>query len=413
MLSFGRNSSSSRPSSIHGDRERDSFDNTSVTKQKLDTTQATLAPAPAKHVVPSPVNESPARERAAEADAVGPSSLNQVLHEAAGSEQAEAMSPTGYVPPPLIDSSIGNPGAFTDQADELPQPVTVSDPFLPPKPSSTRGPPSSYAPSVHDTPASITVSKVHPEAPPTESEPDPSGPHDGPSAPAAAPMAGPPSNATGEVDMPAPAPVLESEPASTPSPPIPEPELASAPPSPIPEPEPASAPPPPIPEPEPVSVPPAAPPAQIDMPEPLPIPSFEKPDSALSHSEPSNPQPSGHDVSGNVAVSQFPVPASAPELDRAAPVDNTGIVINPMPVPVHEQHSLQGQDESMPSRGPVFRALPVAPRWPSQEAWGGDCHDQSNSNGSAHYDVPSMKYVFSRPSVFSKFSSIYQEQRLL
>jgi hypothetical protein len=35
---------------------------------------------------------------------------------------------TGYIPPPVIDSTAGNPGAFTNLTDELPQPVIAQDP---------------------------------------------------------------------------------------------------------------------------------------------------------------------------------------------------------------------------------------------------------------------------------------------
>jgi hypothetical protein len=41
----------------------------------------------------------------------------------------EAISPTGYIPPPVVDSSVGNPGAFTDDPEALPQPDVVLDPY--------------------------------------------------------------------------------------------------------------------------------------------------------------------------------------------------------------------------------------------------------------------------------------------
>ena len=40
----------------------------------------------------------------------------------------ETQSPTGYIPPPVIDSTVGNPGAFTDVTDDLPQPDIAQDP---------------------------------------------------------------------------------------------------------------------------------------------------------------------------------------------------------------------------------------------------------------------------------------------
>ena len=92
---------------------------------------------------PSPIAESPAREAAAiQSEALGPSPLAQ---QTTSSEDAakpndgdlaqpaveEQTSPTGYVPPPLVNSSAGNPGAFTDDLEELPQPQVVRDPYAP------------------------------------------------------------------------------------------------------------------------------------------------------------------------------------------------------------------------------------------------------------------------------------------
>jgi hypothetical protein len=34
----------------------------------------------------------------------------------------ETQDPTGYIIPPVIDTTVGNPGAFTDVIDDLPQP---------------------------------------------------------------------------------------------------------------------------------------------------------------------------------------------------------------------------------------------------------------------------------------------------
>ena len=44
-------------------------------------------------------------------------------------ERETTESPTGYVPPPLLDSAVGNPGAFTDESDTLPQPAVIRDPY--------------------------------------------------------------------------------------------------------------------------------------------------------------------------------------------------------------------------------------------------------------------------------------------
>ena len=40
----------------------------------------------------------------------------------------ETQSPMGYIPPPVIDSTAGNPGAFTDFNDDLLQPDIAQDP---------------------------------------------------------------------------------------------------------------------------------------------------------------------------------------------------------------------------------------------------------------------------------------------
>ena len=87
---------------------------------------------------PSPIAESPIKEAAAIAqEVVGTSPLAQT---ASSSEEvppkpttlspvSELQSPTGYIPPPVLDSTLGNPGAFTDGLVELPQPEIVKDPY--------------------------------------------------------------------------------------------------------------------------------------------------------------------------------------------------------------------------------------------------------------------------------------------
>ena len=111
----------------------------------LSSTAAAQAVAPAV-ISTSPIAESPAREAAAmEQEILGPSPLArqttaEEMTTMPESDQAaplpaveEQTSPTGYVPPPLIDSSAGNPGAFTDDPDKLPQPKTVVDPHIVPE----------------------------------------------------------------------------------------------------------------------------------------------------------------------------------------------------------------------------------------------------------------------------------------
>lgn len=120
---------------------------------------------------------------AAETQPPGPSPLMQEAR-TASPEPMDATSPVGYVPPPLVDSSIGNPGAFTDQMDEeLPQPVVVSDPYLPSRPHSFKGAPSTRAPSIHEIP--VPVSPSQGERPSqqertTEPERSPTPPQDAP-----------------------------------------------------------------------------------------------------------------------------------------------------------------------------------------------------------------------------------------
>ena len=122
------------------------------------------ADAPSLKGIPTPIAESPAREeQAAREQVVGPSPLAQPQQPAAPEVQAPPAvaedtpasgasdtpavitvetkpeepaqptesipSPTGYIPPPTIDSTAGNPGAFTDDPEALPQPVAVVDPY--------------------------------------------------------------------------------------------------------------------------------------------------------------------------------------------------------------------------------------------------------------------------------------------
>ena len=82
--------------------------------------------------IPSTIAESPLRETAAEAQETFCSS--PLVQPITFSEATlplpveDAQSPTGYIPPPVIDSTVGEPGAFSDDTDELPQPEIVQDP---------------------------------------------------------------------------------------------------------------------------------------------------------------------------------------------------------------------------------------------------------------------------------------------
>lgn len=141
MLSPSR--TSSRPSSIH---EHDSSDSASIVKLKVDTTSNTLSPPTVTtHVVPCATIAVPVRE-AAERE------LPEVR--TVDPDPMDAESPVGYVPPPLIDSTLGNPGAFTDWIDEgLPQPVVISDPYMLPSPESVRSTSPTCVSLLHEVPA--------------------------------------------------------------------------------------------------------------------------------------------------------------------------------------------------------------------------------------------------------------------
>ena len=87
---------------------------------------------------PSPIAESPIHEAVAIAQEVVATSL--LTQPATSSEEvppkpttlspvSELQSPIGYVPPPVLDSSRSNPGAFTDGLIELPQPNVVKDSY--------------------------------------------------------------------------------------------------------------------------------------------------------------------------------------------------------------------------------------------------------------------------------------------
>jgi hypothetical protein len=149
----------SRPGTPSSQEARDS-DSVSVTKQKIDTTP--LVPPSTSGVPVSPINESPAREAASveAAATIGPSPLTQdtsvISPGPVQAPEESQTSPIGYIPPPLVDSTIGNPGAFTDDTESLPQTAIALDPFAPiQKPAD--GPATE--------PADLTESPVNEESP--------------------------------------------------------------------------------------------------------------------------------------------------------------------------------------------------------------------------------------------------------
>lgn len=158
VLSIGR------PSTPSSDPDSDSKSlRRSTSRSDLATAPTLVTPPPPVPSIPTPIAESPAREAAAtlqQRDIVGPSPLVQQaatveerpsaagpdttltpspepVQPAAVSAEEQITSPVGYVPPPIIDSTVGNPGAFTDVLEELPKPTEVLDPYA----ATNTGPP--------------------------------------------------------------------------------------------------------------------------------------------------------------------------------------------------------------------------------------------------------------------------------
>ena len=123
----------SRPDSA-GSKDADSASLSGSTKSREAATLSSPPPPPVVST-PSPIAESPLREAAATVQEIaGPSPLAlpiaspEAVPPTLPPPVEELQSPTGYIPPPVIDSSVGNPGAFTDEVDKLPQPDIAQDP---------------------------------------------------------------------------------------------------------------------------------------------------------------------------------------------------------------------------------------------------------------------------------------------
>ncbi|KAF8886966.1 hypothetical protein BD779DRAFT_543980 [Infundibulicybe gibba] len=86
-------------------------------------------------VIPSPIAESPAHEAAASQEDHAPIGLSSL---AQGTVVRNAASANEYTPPPLLDSSAVGPRGFTDEPDDLPQPLAAV------------GPARSHPPSIHE-----------------------------------------------------------------------------------------------------------------------------------------------------------------------------------------------------------------------------------------------------------------------
>ena len=89
---------------------------------------------PSVVITPS-IAESPLRKAAAEGQETvdlsplaEPITLSEVVPPTLLPPVEETESPTGYIPPNVIYSTVGKSGAFTDIIDELPQPDIVRDP---------------------------------------------------------------------------------------------------------------------------------------------------------------------------------------------------------------------------------------------------------------------------------------------
>ena len=132
------------------------------------------APAEGGANQPSPIAESPLREAAASQEETPvpgavKSPLSQEVKLAATSSAdpdpdpaAQPLSPTpaGYIPPPLVDNTAGNPGAFIDDVDDLPSSDPIPDPYkqpaqAQPQPAPEQGPTLEGAPSERTNPSPI------------------------------------------------------------------------------------------------------------------------------------------------------------------------------------------------------------------------------------------------------------------
>ncbi|KJA17726.1 hypothetical protein HYPSUDRAFT_1005282 [Hypholoma sublateritium FD-334 SS-4] len=159
-----------RPTTPQTDRDSDTSSlRKSSSREALSsslTPKVNTAPPPVaapEVTIPTPIAESPAREaEATQREALGRSPLVQAADtDGAAAPSADPppaapvqdlASPVTYVPPPLIDSSAGNPGAFTDILDTIPQPDVVKDPYA----ATNTG--RSVAPSVVEEPQAVVES---------------------------------------------------------------------------------------------------------------------------------------------------------------------------------------------------------------------------------------------------------------
>ena len=119
-----------RPASAASERDTNNTSLSSITKG-LESSTLGSPPLPIV-ITPSPIVESPLPVAAAEAqESVGPSPLttsSEIVPPTLSPSVEETQGPTGYIIPPVIDSTAGNPGAFTDDYYELPQPDITQDP---------------------------------------------------------------------------------------------------------------------------------------------------------------------------------------------------------------------------------------------------------------------------------------------
>lgn len=309
-----------RPSTPQTDRDSDTNSlRKSISREALasaprvDTSSPAPAPAPPvpQVTIPTPIAESPAREAEATREVVARSPLVQA--DAAAPPIVESPKDE-FVPPPTIDSTAGNPGAFTDIIDTIPQPSVAKDPFAdsntgpPPPPALEPEPAAEAAPAVSET-----------TAPAEESVPAPR---------LIDSTAGNPGAFTDELDE-LPQPTVARDPFAEPIPAVVEEPPAIEEPAPAPEPAPVESTPALEPEPE-----------HVAVTEPEPAPAPEAPDMAHTPSY-FDDKPMAESMSGD-----SPTELTAPEF-AAAVEDNIHVrTASPEPESPHEDVAMPVVDVS-------------------------------------------------------------------
>ena len=117
----------SRSPSYQGPSSQEGRDSDAVSLMSLEISTTPLRPPSRSGVSVSPIDRSPAQVEAASvvaAATIGPSSLTQdtsmINPEPVQAPEEPPASPTGYIPPPLVNSTKGNPGAFPEEPQASP-----------------------------------------------------------------------------------------------------------------------------------------------------------------------------------------------------------------------------------------------------------------------------------------------------